>query len=252
MESASRTTASVFARASLAAVLVVMFVACAATTDDDEKEPEGTTSSDLVKSGPCAGTRMDAAVKCAVKKGARVLSYYRDPKDQERVRRENGCKNRCVGAEGCIRPTANCTTSPHTKCTAVDLIADGAPVTRAGLKACGLAKTTAPHKNHYDLVAGGPPAAAAAADDPDDDDDDNDTSPPPPPAAGDDDPPPATGTTAGRCNRNGALYCGNPRSALKGDPNSLYECVANVMTLINACPNGCSVSAAGVDDKCAE
>jgi hypothetical protein len=34
----------------------------------------------------------------------------------------------------------------------VDLVADGAPLSKAALRSCGLAKTTAPHKNHYDLV----------------------------------------------------------------------------------------------------
>ncbi len=72
--------------------------------------------------------------------------------DQERVRRENGCTNRCSGQAGCVRPTAGCTSSPHTACRAVDLVNDGAPVSRTALRACGLAKTTAPHRNHYDLV----------------------------------------------------------------------------------------------------
>jgi hypothetical protein len=34
----------------------------------------------------------------------------------------------------------------------VDLVGDGAPVSRAELRRCGLAKTSLPHANHYDLV----------------------------------------------------------------------------------------------------
>lgn len=141
---------------------LVVFSGCAVdSTDDDENadaaegeddENVGETSQDLVSSGPCAGKAIDRAVKCAKAKGARVLSYYRSPADQKRVRRENGCRDACHGQAGCVRPTADCTTSPHTACRAVDLVADGAPATRAQLRACGLAKTTAPHKNHYDLV----------------------------------------------------------------------------------------------------
>ncbi len=102
--------------------------------------------------GPCAGTAIDRAIQCAKRKGATVLSFYRSPAEQERVRRENRCTNRCTGGAGCIRPTAGCTTSPHTRCRAVDLVNDGAPVSRTELRKCGLAKTTAPHRNHYDLV----------------------------------------------------------------------------------------------------
>lgn len=136
--------------------LVLGVFACSgADTSADESDGEDThasTSEELVQAGPCAGTPIDTAVRCAQAKGARVLSYYRSPADQERVRRENGCVNRCTGQEGCVRPTANCSTSPHTRCHAVDLIGDGAPVSRAQLRACHLAKTTAPHANHYDLV----------------------------------------------------------------------------------------------------
>lgn len=120
--------------------------------DDDDDTGVAETTGEALSSGPCAGKAIDRAVKCAKSKGARVLSYYRSPADQERVRRENHCKNRCSGSAGCVRPTAGCTTSPHTACHAVDLVADGAPATRAQLRACGLAKTTAPHANHYDLV----------------------------------------------------------------------------------------------------
>jgi hypothetical protein len=131
-------------------------IACAgaddATDDEDAEDTHAETNEALVTSGPCAGKAIDRAVKCATAKGARVLSYYRSPADQERVRRENHCHDRCTGQAGCVRPTANCTTSPHTACHAVDLVNDGAPLTRAQLRACGLAKTTAPHANHYDLV----------------------------------------------------------------------------------------------------
>ena len=136
-------------------------VACSGAEDGDtgDEEDDGNDTYEASSSealtataGPCAGTAIDRAVKCAVAKGARVLSFYRSPKDQERVRRENGCINRCSGSAGCVRPTAGCYSSPHTACHAVDLVADGAPLSRAQLRACGLAKTTAPHKNHYDLV----------------------------------------------------------------------------------------------------
>jgi hypothetical protein len=138
--------------------LIGFFVACSGADpgedgdEDDGEDSFESTSDELKTAGPCAGKAIDRAVKCAQAKGARVLSFYRSPADQERVRRENGCTNRCTGSAGCVRPTAGCTTSPHTKCRAVDLVADGAPATRAQLRACGLAKTTAPHKNHYDLV----------------------------------------------------------------------------------------------------
>ena len=142
-------------RAGIAFLLVATLVACAADDvgdDDDAEDSFESTDSALVSSGPCSGKAIDRAVTCAQAKGARVLSYYRSPAEQERVRRENHCTNRCTGGAGCVRPTADCTTSPHTACHAVDLIADGSPVSRAALRACGLAKTTAPHANHYDLV----------------------------------------------------------------------------------------------------
>lgn len=122
------------------------------TDGDDGEDSFASTSDEMKGPGPCAGKAIERAVKCAQGKGARVLSFYRSAAEQERVRRENHCTNRCTGGAGCIRPTAGCTTSPHTKCTAVDLVADGAPATRAQLRSCGLAKTTAPHANHYDLV----------------------------------------------------------------------------------------------------
>jgi hypothetical protein len=123
-----------------------------AVEDDEALDSHEETSEALTGPGPCAGQAIDRAVRCAQSKGARVLSFYRSPAEQERVRRENGCDNRCTGSAGCVRPTAGCTSSPHTKCKAVDLVNDGAPATRAQLRACGLAKTTAPHRNHYDLI----------------------------------------------------------------------------------------------------
>jgi hypothetical protein len=120
--------------------------------DGDGDQDSFESTSDAMKGpGPCGGAIL-RAVKCAQSKGARVLSFYRSPAEQERVRRENGCVNRCTGSQGCVRPTAGCNSSPHTKCRAVDLVNDGAPATRAQLRSCGLAKTTAPHRNHYDLI----------------------------------------------------------------------------------------------------
>jgi hypothetical protein len=120
--------------------------------DDGEADSYASTSDALQGPGACAGKKIDRAVECAKSKGAEVLSFYRSPEEQERVRRENGCTNRCTGSAGCVRPTAGCSSSPHTRCTAVDLVNDGAPATKAQLRACGLAKTTAPHRNHYDLI----------------------------------------------------------------------------------------------------
>lgn len=144
----------------VAFMLVASVIACSGAEDDpnadgealDGEDAHASTDSALSTAGPCAGKAIDRAVKCAQAKGARVLSFYRSPAEQERVRRENHCRDRCTGSAGCVRPTAGCTTSPHTACHAVDLVADGAPVSRAALRACGLAKTTAPHANHYDLV----------------------------------------------------------------------------------------------------
>jgi len=158
----------------LAKTLAATFVlgglfACAASTDpaaegdDDEMDSEdgpmsgdedqyASTSEAMTGAGPCSGQAIDRAVRCAKAKGARVLSYYRSAAEQQRVRRENGCRNKCTGMQGCVRPTANCNSSPHTRCRAVDLVADGAPVSRAELKKCGLAKTSLPHANHYDYV----------------------------------------------------------------------------------------------------
>jgi len=150
---------SVFAHVAIAFSLVASVIACSGADDtgdeedgDDGEDTFASTDSALTTAGPCSGKAIDRAVKCAQAKGARVLSFYRSPADQERVRRENHCTNRCTGGAGCVRPTAGCTTSPHTACHAVDLVADGAPLSRAALRACGLAKTTAPHANHYDLV----------------------------------------------------------------------------------------------------
>jgi hypothetical protein len=154
---------SFFSKLVVACALLAGVVACAGVEgadedddgiadEDDGEDGVGSTSDELQGPGPCAGKAIDRAVKCAVNKGARVLSYYRSPANQERVRRENHCTNRCTGSAGCVRPTAGCTSSPHTACRAVDLVADGAPLTRTQLRSCGLAKTNAPHRNHYDLV----------------------------------------------------------------------------------------------------
>jgi hypothetical protein len=143
----------------LPCVAALVFVGCSATPpEEDEDETSDALSSGScagTSTGPCAGQPIDTAVKCAQALGARVLSYYRSPAQQECVRRQNGCTNRCTGSAGCARPTAGCTSSPHTKCLAVDLVANGAPLTQSQLRSCGLAKTTAPHVNHYDYVGGG-------------------------------------------------------------------------------------------------
>jgi hypothetical protein len=141
--------------------LLASFVACSGA-DDVSADVNGADNGDgvvaestgdaLTSAGPCAGRPIAHAVRCAEAKGARVLSFYRSPAEQERVRRENHCSNRCTGMAGCIRPTADCSSSPHTRCEAVDFVNDGAPVSRSALRACGLAKTTLPHANHYDLV----------------------------------------------------------------------------------------------------
>src|SRR5262249_48822528 len=130
----------------IAAALTIAIVACTAPAEEIDDDEQGVTSN-LITTGPCAGKPIDAAVQCAVRKGAKVLSYYRSAEDQRRVRRENHCTNECEGSAGCIRPTAGCYTSPHTSCKAVDLVSDGAPLSASQLRECGLAKTTAPHKN---------------------------------------------------------------------------------------------------------
>ena len=158
---ASTRARSLLTRGAILVALSAGVVACSGVDDGvDDSEGVGEDGDDSFESteeaftvaGPCSGRTIDRAVQCARAKGARVISYYRSPADQERVRRENHCANRCSGQSGCVRPTAGCTTSPHTACHAVDLMADGAPLSRASLRACGLAKTTAPHKNHFDLV----------------------------------------------------------------------------------------------------
>lgn len=153
-----------FAHALAAFVIFGSVVACAAADEETaaEEEDEGPLAGDedeyastdeaMSTAGPCAGTPLDAAVACARRKGARVLSYYRSVAEQARIRRENRCTDRCTGLAGCVRPTAGCTRSPHTRCRAVDLVADGAPVSRSELRKCGLAKTNLPHANHYDFV----------------------------------------------------------------------------------------------------
>ena len=159
IHSGSSRTRSLLTKVTVVFALFAGVIACSGADGDDGEDGEddgedgyASTSDELKTAGPCAGKAIDRAVKCAQAKGAKVLSFYRSPADQERVRRENGCTNRCTGGAGCVRPTAGCTSSPHTACRAVDLVNDGAPLSRSALRACGLAKTTAPHRNHYDLV----------------------------------------------------------------------------------------------------
>ena len=100
-------------RLAIGGVLALGVAACAtleepfdgdsAEDDSDGEDTHAETSEALVTAGPCAGKAIDRAVKCAQAKGARVLSYSRSPADQERVRRENHCKNRCTGQAGCVR-----------------------------------------------------------------------------------------------------------------------------------------------------
>jgi len=144
----------------MSALLTLVFAGCSATPIE-EVEPEGEISAEIQQrcaqlvAGPCAGTPIDAAVRCAQSHGARLLSYYRSVEEQECVRRQNGCDNRCTGNAGCRILTASCTGSPHTQCRAVDFVADGAPATTAQLRACGLAKIArSAHANHYDYVGG--------------------------------------------------------------------------------------------------
>lgn len=150
------------------ALLTLVFAGCSATPIDED-EPEGEISSEIQERcaqlvpGPCAGTPIDAAVRCAQSHGARLLSYYRSPAEQECVRRQNNCTNRCTGNAGCRILTASCTGSPHTQCRAVDFVADGAPATTAQLRACGLAKIArSAHANHYDYVGGATSSATGS------------------------------------------------------------------------------------------
>ena len=75
--------------------------ACAVTDDlDGEEEESGlddegddsyeATSEALKGPGPCAGKAIDRAVRCAQSKGAKVLSFYRSPEEQE----ETQCRER--------------------------------------------------------------------------------------------------------------------------------------------------------------
>src|SRR4051794_8209352 len=113
---------SLFVRGIVAFSLVASLIACAGAEEGDEADDEdgedsyASTDSALTTAGPCRGKAIARAVKWAQAKGARVLSYYRSPANQEQVRRENHCTNRCTGSAGCIRPTAGCTTSRHTSC----------------------------------------------------------------------------------------------------------------------------------------
>jgi hypothetical protein len=148
----------------LPSIAAIVFAGC---TADLPYEDDGEASSDALtgscagtSTGPCAGHPIDDAVHCATALGARVLSYYRTPAQQECVRRQNHCTDRCTGSVGCSVITAGCTSSPHTRCTAVDLVGDGFPVSRAQLRACGLDKLRAAHANHYDYAGGATPSPA--------------------------------------------------------------------------------------------
>lgn len=152
-----------------AALLTLVFAGCSATPME-EIEDEGSLTSEVrercaqLVAGPCAGTPIDAAVRCAQEHGARLLSYYRSPEEQACVRQQNGCSNRCTGNANCRILTASCTGSPHTRCLAVDFIADGAPATTAQLRGCGLAKLPrSAHANHYDYVGGGTSSATSSS-----------------------------------------------------------------------------------------
>jgi hypothetical protein len=143
-------------------VALLSFAGCAVATPDVPlaDDDEGETSAALVschteQPGICAGRPINDAVECAKRHGAVVLSYYRSEAQQRCVRRQNGCTDECTGQAGCRVISANCGSSPHSRCESVDFAHDGAPATTAQLAACGLRKTTAPHANHYDYVGGG-------------------------------------------------------------------------------------------------
>lgn len=146
----------------LVPVALLSFAGCAVEVPDaSSTDDEGEVTSAIVSSchtdqpGICAGRPINDAVECAKRHGAVVLSYYRSDAQQRCVRRQNGCQDECHGRTGCRVISANCGSSPHSRCESVDFVNDGAPATRAQLAACGLRKTTAPHRNHYDFVGGG-------------------------------------------------------------------------------------------------
>ena len=114
----ARPPSLLLARVVIAFSLVASVIACSGADDtgddgdgEDGEDTYASTDSALSSAGPCSGKAIDRAVKCAQAKGARVLSFYRSPADQERVRRENHCTNRCTGSAGCVsasRATARC------------------------------------------------------------------------------------------------------------------------------------------------
>jgi hypothetical protein len=133
----------------LASALLLTSIACTTPVDDEEEAPEETSAE---QTSGCAGKPIQAAVACASRAGAKVMSLYRSPAEQLAVRKQNGCDNAKYGKAGCNPVAADWDQSPHTTCRAVDLVNDGRPATTAALKKCGLAKTTLPHKNHYDFI----------------------------------------------------------------------------------------------------
>jgi hypothetical protein len=94
---------SLAARIVIAFALLASVVACSGA-DDSSADGNGANEEDgvvaestedaLTSAGPCAGRPIARAVRCAQAKGARVLSFYRSPAEQERVRRENHCRTR--------------------------------------------------------------------------------------------------------------------------------------------------------------
>jgi hypothetical protein len=148
----------------LVPVAVLTVAGCAAAPPDLVEEEEGESASAIAScntAGPgiCVNQPINAAVECARSHGAVVISYYRGDAAQRCVRIQNGCNDPCHGNAGCRNLSADCGSSPHSRCASVDFDNDGLPATRAQLSACGLRKTTAQHANHYDYVGGGTSAA---------------------------------------------------------------------------------------------
>ncbi len=136
-------------------------------TPDLDTEAEGEsvqalTSCHTERPGICTGYPINAAVECAKRHHARVLSYYRGIAEQQCVRHQNGCNDPCRGLDGCHPIAANCGTSNHSRCTAVDFIDDGYPATRADLEAWGFGHRAGQrtHANHWDYMGGGAEAPA--------------------------------------------------------------------------------------------
>jgi hypothetical protein len=149
---------------------VGVFAGCTTTVPeapdlDEEAEGESAqalTSCHTERPGICVNAPINAAVECAKRHGAVVLSYYRGPTEQRCVRHQNGCTDPCTGLAGCNPIAANCGTSNHTRCLSVDFHNDGHPATQAQLAACGLGRRPGqrPHANHYDYMPGGTAASA--------------------------------------------------------------------------------------------